>query len=286
MSFFKKEAFVINGKELAKQIAENIKNEVSKLERKPKLSVIRVGEDAPSIIYVDKKIKMANELGFQSESVILKKETSKEELLEVIDGLNKSDTDAILLQLPLPKHLNEADFASEILPDKDADGFHPENLGALMRGETPYSIPCTPKGILKILEKNNIEIEGRNCVIIGRSNIVGKPLFNLLLNKNATVTVAHSKTKNLKDITKQADILISATGVKNLIKKDMVKKGAVVIDVGISRDEENKVKGDVDFNEVKKIAGYITPVPGGVGPMTVAELMQNTLNLYYKHHSN
>ena len=189
-------------------------------------------------------------------------------------------SDCILLQLPLPKHLNPSDFLDKIDPKKDVDGFHPINSGKLLNNEKPYAIPCTPKGIIRLLDEYNIEIAGKNAVVIGRSNIVGKPVSMLLLNKNATVTIAHSKTKNLIDVVKQADIIVSATGISNIITKNMVKEGAAVIDVGIIRGEDGKLKGDVDFNNIKDIAGFITPVPGGVGPMTIAMLMENTLELH------
>ncbi|MBE7706272.1 MAG: bifunctional 5,10-methylenetetrahydrofolate dehydrogenase/5,10-methenyltetrahydrofolate cyclohydrolase [Cyanobacteria bacterium SIG30] len=275
-------AIIMDGKKLAGEMLEELKNKVFGLNKKPHLTVILVGDNPASQIYVSSKEKRAKEIGFLVNVLRLPSEISKEELLNEIDILNKSETDAIILQLPLPKHLNEDDFASAIIPAKDVDGFNPYNMGCLLRGEKPYAIPCTPKGIMYLLEKYNINLEGKNCVVVGRSNIVGKPMAHLLLQKNATVTIAHSKTKNLSLITKNADVIISATGIKKLIKADMVKNGAVVIDVGISRDENNKITGDVDFENVKEIAGYITPTPGGVGPMTVAELMQNTFELGMK----
>lgn len=272
---------IIDGRACAEKILENIKTKTSKLNKKPGLSVILVGENPASKVYVKNKEKKAIEAGFNSYVYRLPENTSKAELLNLIDKLNNEDnTDGILLQLPLPKHLNPSDFLDKIDPKKDVDGFHPINSGKLLNNEEPYAIPCTPKGIIRLLDEYNIEIAGKNAVVIGRSNIVGKPVSMLLLNKNATVTIAHSKTKNLIDVVKQADIIVSATGISNIITKDMVKEGAAVIDVGIIRGEDGKLKGDVDFNNIKDIAGFITPVPGGVGPMTIAMLMENTLELH------
>ena len=278
-------ATIIDGKASADKILENIKQKVSELEksrdRKPGLSVIIVGEDSASSVYVKNKEKKANYVGFNSSVYKLPETTTKDELLALIEKLNKDDAvDGILLQLPLPKHLNPSDFLDKIDPKKDVDGFHPVNSGRLLNNEKPYAVPCTPKGIIRLLEEYNIQIEGKNAVVIGRSNIVGKPVSMLLLNKNATVTVAHSKTKNLSEITKKADILISATGHAGMVTADMVKKGAAVIDVGIIRGNDGKLRGDADFDTVKDIAGAITPVPGGVGPMTIAMLITNTLELY------
>ncbi len=277
-------AEILDGKACAKEILSDIKAQVEKMTRKPSLAVILVGDDEASKIYVKNKEKTALELGFKSKTYRLEKNTTAQELKDLILNLNLDvDTDAILLQLPLPKHLKAQEFIELIDPKKDVDGFHPINCGKLLTDTNPYAISCTPKGVIKLLEKNNIEISGKHCVVIGRSNMVGKPLSILLLNKNATVTMAHSKTKNLSQTAKTADILISATGVSNLIKKDFVKEGAVVVDVGISRDSEGKIKGDVDFLEVSKVASHITPVPGGVGPMTIAMLMENTLELCLKN---
>lgn len=277
-------AEILDGKACAKEILSDIKAQVEKMTRKPSLAVILVGEDEASKIYVKNKEKTALELGFKSKTYRLEKNTTAQELKDLILNLNLDvDTDAILLQLPLPKHLKAQEFIELIDPKKDVDGFHPINCGKLLTDTNPYAISCTPKGVIKLLEKNNIEISGKHCVVIGRSNMVGKPLSILLLNKNATVTMAHSKTKNLSQTVKTADILISATGVSNLVKKDFVKEGAVVVDVGISRDSEGKIKGDVDFLEVSKVASHITPVPGGVGPMTIAMLMENTLELCLKN---
>ncbi len=272
---------IIDGRACAEKILENIKTKTSKLNKKPGLSVILVGENPASKVYVKNKEKKAIEAGFNSYVYRLSESTSKAELLNLIDKLNNEDnTDGILLQLPLPKHLNPSDFLDKIDPKKDVDGFHPINSGKLLNNEKPYAIPCTPKGIIRLLDEYNIEIAEKNAVVIGRSNIVGKPVSMLLLNKNATVTIAHSKTKNLIDVVKQADIIVSATGISNIITKNMVKEGAAVIDVGIIRGEDGKLKGDVDFNNIKDIAGFITPVPGGVGPMTIAMLMENTLELH------
>ncbi len=277
-------AEILDGKACAKEILSDIKVQVEKMTRKPSLAVILVGDDEASKIYVKNKEKTALELGFKSKTYRLEKNTTAQELKDLILNLNLDvDTDAILLQLPLPKHLKAQEFIELIDPKKDVDGFHPINCGKLLTDTNPYAISCTPKGVIKLLEKNNIEISGKHCVVIGRSNMVGKPLSILLLNKNATVTMAHSKTKNLSQTAKTADILISATGVSNLVKKDFVKEGAVVVDVGISRDSEGKIKGDVDFLEVSKVASHITPVPGGVGPMTIAMLMENTLELCLKN---
>ncbi len=272
---------ILDGKTLSEKILDNIKQKVSNLNSKPGLAVILAGNNPASEVYVRNKEKQAQNAGFNSSVYKLPENVTKEELLNLINKLNDDEkTDGILLQLPLPKHLAAYDFLDKIDPKKDVDGFHPINAGKLFLNEKPYAIPCTPKGIVRLLDEYKIQIEGKNVVIAGRSNIVGKPLSALLLNRSATVTIVHSKTKNLPEITKKADILISATGKKNMITKDMIKKGAAVIDVGIIRDENNKLRGDVDFNGVKDIAGFITPVPGGVGPMTIAMLMENTLELH------
>ena len=273
-------AQIMDGREYSKEILAQIKLQVEKLQKKPSLAVILVGDDTASQIYVNNKEKTARELGFISKTYRLKKNTSSNELKDLILNLNlDEDTDAILLQLPLPKHLVSQDFIELIDPKKDVDGFHPINCGRLLTNSNPYAVSCTPKGVIKLLKKYNVEIQGANTVVIGRSNMVGKPLIHLLLEQNATVTVAHSKTKNLPQIARMADILISATGIKGLVTKDFVKSGAVVVDVGISRDENGKIKGDVEFEEVSKVASLITPVPGGIGPMTIAMLMENTLEL-------
>ncbi len=276
-------AQILDGKALSNKIIENIREKTLLLDKKPGLGVILVGENPASKVYVKNKEKQALNAGFNSVVYKLPENISKDDLLKLIDELNNDEgTNGILLQLPLPKHLNPYDFLDKINPKKDVDGFHPVNAGKLMLNEKPYAVPCTPKGIITLLDEYNIKLEGANAVIIGRSNIVGKPLSMLLLNRNATVTVVHSKTKNLSEITKNADILISATGRADMVTGNMVKKGAVVIDVGIIRDENGKLRGDVDFDSVKEIAGFITPVPGGVGPMTIAALIQNTYELSLK----
>lgn len=274
-------AEIINGKEIAESILNNIKKEVENFDVKPTLAVIIVGNDPASKVYVKNKIKKSEFLGFNSILKELPEDIQKEELLDVIKNLNNDkNVNGILLQLPLPKGLDEKDFLDEISPIKDVDGFTTYNSGKLFKGEKPYSIACTPKGIIKLLETKNINLEGKVAVVVGRSNIVGKPVANLLLQKNATVIQAHSKTKNLPEILKLADVIISATGKEEFIKGDMVKEGAVIIDVGITRNKNGKLTGDVDFESVYNKVSYITPVPGGVGPMTIATLMENTLELY------
>lgn len=274
-------AEIINGKEIAENILNNIKKEVENFDVKPTLAVIIVGCDPASKVYVKNKIKKSEFLGFNSILKELSEDIQKEELIDVIKNLNNDkNVNGILLQLPLPKGLDEKDFLDEISPIKDVDGFTTYNSGKLFKGEKPYSIACTPKGIIKLLETKNINLEGKVAVVVGRSNIVGKPVANLLLQKNATVIQAHSKTKNLPEILKLADIIISATGKEEFIKGDMVKEGAIIIDVGITRNKNGKLTGDVDFESVYNKVSYITPVPGGVGPMTIATLMENTLELY------
>ena len=275
---------ILDGKALRDKILASIKEEVQKLKRKPCLAVILVGDDAASQIYVKNKQKFALTAGFDSQMYQLGENTTAIELANLICGLNQdTEVDGILLQLPLPKHLNSASFLELISPYKDVDGFHPTNVGKLLTNSGTLAVSCTPKGIVRLLKENKIELEGKNIVVIGRSNIVGKPLCALLTNENATVTLAHSKTKNLPQIARGADILISATGICNLITKDFVKENAVVVDVGINRTSDGKISGDVCFDEVSQIASAITPVPGGVGPMTIAMLMENTLELYKKN---
>lgn len=273
-------AEIINGKELAKNIRLELKNEVSKLKEKgiiPKLAVIMVGDDKASKVYVKNKSKACEEIGIEYEEFLLDENISMEELLNLIEKLNnRKDINGILLQSPIPKNLNIDEAFNKIDYKKDVDGFNPVNVGKLMIGEDTF-ISCTPYGVIKMLESYNIEIEGKHAVVIGRSNIVGKPLAQCLLQKNATVTICHSKTKNIAEITKTADILISAVGKKNMVTADMVKDGAVVIDVGMNRNEEGKLVGDVDFENVKQKVSYVTPVPGGVGPMTIAMLMNNVI---------
>ncbi len=270
---------IIDGKALAKNVRENLKQEVENLKKEgiiPKFAVILVGSDKASQIYVKNKNKASEELGIEYEEVLLGEETKMSELLEKIDELNnRNDIHGILLQSPIPKHLDINKAFKRILPSKDIDGFNPENVGKLCLNQDTF-VSCTPYGIMKMFEAYNIPLEGKHAVIIGRSNIVGKPMALSLLNKNATVTICHSKTKNLKEITSNADILVSAIGKKHFVTADMVKQGAVVIDVGINRTEDG-IFGDVDFENVKEKASYITPVPGGVGPMTVAMLMNNVV---------
>ncbi len=271
-------AIIIDGKATAQKIREKLKNRIIELKKQnifPKLAVIMVGEDPASKIYVRNKSKACEELGIEYEEFLLKENIEQQELLSLINKLNnRKDVHGILLQSPIPEHLDINEAFRTILPEKDVDGFNPVNVGKLVLGQDTF-ISCTPFGVMKMLEEYNIEIEGKNAVIIGRSNIVGKPMLQCLLSKNATVTICHSKTQNLKEITKKADILVAAIGKSKFVTADMVKTGAVVIDVGINRDENGKVCGDVDFENVKEIAGYITPVPGGVGPMTIAMLMEN-----------
>ena len=277
-------AQILDGRAYSKEILAHIKARVEKMAKKPSLAVILVGCDSASQIYVRNKEKTAKDLGFISKTFALKENTSANELKDLILNLNlDEDTDAILLQLPLPKHLRARDFIELIDPKKDVDGFHPINTGRLMTNSDPYALSCTPKGIIKLLKKYNVEFEGKHALVIGRSNMVGKPLAQMLLNENATVTITHSKTRNLAQMASSADILISAAGVGGLVGKDFVKEGAVVVDVGIVRDENGKIRGDVNFDEVSRIASLITPVPGGVGPMTIAMLMENTLELSLKN---
>lgn len=271
-------AKIIDGKLVSQSVRDRIKAEVEKMETKPGLAVIIVGEDPASKVYVRNKKRGCEEVGFNSWVYEMPEETTQEELLSLIDKLNdSSEVHGILVQLPLPKHLNEREVTERIIPEKDVDAFHSENCGRILKG-TATLLPCTPAGVMEMLRYYNIEIAGKNCVVIGRSNIVGKPMALLLLGENGTVTICHSKTKNLSEVTKEADILVAAVGRAKLVTADMVKEGAVVIDVGMNRDENGKLCGDVDFAEVEKIASYITPVPGGVGPMTISILLQNTLN--------
>lgn len=271
-------AKILDGKALAQKITNEIKKEVSSLEKKPKLAVVLVGNNPASEIYVRNKQKKAIELGFESVVLPLPEDISEENLLEHIYILNEDTSiNAILVQLPLPKHLNQKRILEAIEPIKDVDGFTSYNFGRLALGYKPYAIPCTPKGIIRILDEYKLEIEGKNVLVIGRSNIVGKPISLLLQSRNATVTMAHSKTKNLNDLILASDIVVSAVGIPNLVKN--VKNDAIVIDVGINRTDKG-LCGDIDFDKTSKTASYITPVPGGVGPMTIAMLMENTLELY------
>ena len=276
-------AQIIDGKLVAKSYLNNLEEDISRLKVRPCLAVIIVGEDPASKIYVNLKKKKAVELGLNSIVIELPENISECDLLNKIDELNKDENiHAILVQMPLPKHINANVVIEKISPEKDVDCFHPYNVGKIATANTPYVYPCTPKGIMRLLDYYKIDVEGKNVVVIGRSNIVGRPMAQMLLNANATVTVCHSKTKNLSEITKTADILISAVGSKNLVVKDMVKEGSVIIDVGMNKGENGELCGDVDFENVKEIASFITPVPGGVGPMTICSLMINTVDLYKK----
>ncbi len=270
---------IIDGKVISASVKERVKAEVEVLKQKgitTGLAVIIVGEDPASKVYVANKKKACEALGIISEEYALPENTTQEELLQLINELNnKKSINGILCQLPLPKHLDESVVINSILPEKDVDAFHPHNVGRIMLGDYDF-VPCTPAGIMEMLEYEGVDITGKNCVVIGRSNIVGKPMGMLLLHKNGTVTICHSKTKNLKEVCANADILVAAVGRPNFVTADMVKEGAVVIDVGINR-VQNKLIGDVDFESVKEKCSAITPVPGGVGPMTIAMLMQNTL---------
>ena len=276
-------AKIINGKELSNTIKQQIAEETKKLTvnlNKPVLAVVLVGNNAASKVYVNNKKKACEQIGFESREYTLPESTTELELVTLIDKLNSDcSVNGILVQLPLPEHLNEKSIIEKISPLKDVDAFHEINVGKIMTGNYRF-LPCTPAGIIELLKSENIEISGRHCVIVGRSNIVGKPLAMLLLHNDATVTICHSKTQNLKDICKSADILIAAVGRPKFITKDMVKENAIIIDVGINKDADGKLCGDVDFENVFDTASYITPVPGGVGPMTIAMLMKNTLTAY------
>ena len=272
-------AIILDGKMLRDKIFESLKAKLDKMEQKPTLAVILVGENPASQIYVRNKKKTAEKLGINSLSIEYPSDISEEELLNKIKELNSDEkVTAILVQLPLPAHINKNKIIDAILPQKDVDGLTPYNLGKLFSGEEPYVYPCTPKGILLLLDEYNIKLEGKNIVVVGRSNLVGKPVAQMLLKRNATVTMCHSHTQNLSEITKTADIIVSAVG-KKVIGEKMLKSDCVVIDVGIFRDENGKISGDVDFENVSKTAAYISPVPGGVGPMTIASLMLNTVEL-------
>lgn len=273
-------AIIIDGKELAKKIRANLKIECEELKKKnikSKLAVIMVGEDQASKVYVKNKSKACDDVGIEYEEYLLNSETTQKELIELIEKLNNDKTiNAILLQSPIPSNLDINEAFKTISPEKDVDGFNPVNVGKLVLNQDTF-VSCTPYGIMKMFEEYNIDLCSKNVVILGRSNIVGKPLIHCCLNKNATVTTCHSKTQDLAQKAKEADILISAIGKANFITADMVKEKAVVIDVGINRLDNGKITGDVDFENVKEKASYITPVPGGVGPMTIAMLMNNVI---------
>ncbi len=274
-------AQIIDGKKISKELKDELKEKVAKYKEEGveiTLAVIQVGNDKASSVYVGNKKKACEYIGIKSLSYELEESTTEEELLNLIKELNnRKDVNGILVQLPLPKHINEDKVIETIDAKKDVDGFHPMSVGALSIGKKGF-ISCTPYGIIELLKRSNIDIDGKECVVIGRSNIVGKPMSMLLLRENATVTVAHSHTKNLKEVAKRADILVVAIGKPKFINSEYVKEGAVVIDVGIHRDENNKLCGDVDYEDVFPHASAITPVPGGVGPMTIAMLMKNCVN--------
>lgn len=277
-------AVVVSGKDLSQELKEAMQQEVIDLEksygRVPHLVVVLVGNNPSSISYVTGKEKACDFVGIKNTTLRLDESISEEELVKLINELNGDDSvDGILVQLPLPKHINEETIIETISIKKDVDGFHPLNVANLWL-KKECMLPCTPKGIIKLLEKANVEIAGKNAVVIGRSNIVGLPISKLLLDRNATVTIVHSKTPDIADVTSKADILIVAAGKARMLKKHMVKAGAVVIDVGVNRDENGKLCGDVDFDEVASIAGVITKVPGGVGPMTICCLMENTIEAF------
>ena len=274
-------AQLIDGKMTAAAVREDVAAQVRQMQEDtgitPGLAVVIVGNDPASRTYVNNKKKYCAEVGIYSEEYALPEETTQEELLELVRKLNeKPDIDGILVQLPLPKHLNEKAVIEAIRPDKDVDAFHPSNVGRIMIGDYHF-LPCTPAGIMELLARAGIEVSGKRCVVIGRSNIVGKPMAMLLLHQNGTVTICHSKTQDLASICREADILVAAVGKARFVTADMVKPGAVVIDVGMNRDENDKLCGDVDFAAVEPVASWITPVPGGVGPMTIAMLLKNTV---------
>ncbi|MCK4648900.1 bifunctional methylenetetrahydrofolate dehydrogenase/methenyltetrahydrofolate cyclohydrolase FolD, partial [bacterium] len=270
-------AVILDGKRIAHEIQRELSSKVEELREKgvtPGLAVIRVGEEPSSLIYVRNKKKKAEEVGIHFEEHTLKENTSQDELIGLIEELNSnSRIDGIVLQLPLPKQLDEKRLLEKISPDKDVDGFHPLNMGRLLKGDSLF-VPATPRGIMELLDRYQIPLEGKRAVVVGRSDIVGKPLAFLLLARNATVTICHSKTRDLGSVTKEGDILVVAIGKPEFIKEEMVKEGSVIIDVGINR-VGNKIVGDVDFEKVKEKASYITPVPGGVGPMTIVILLKN-----------
>lgn len=271
-------AYIIDGKKISSEIKEELKNKVSALKQEGKeivLAVIQVGQDPASSVYVNNKKKACEYIGIGSLAYELPESTTEVELIDLVEELNaRDDVNGILVQLPLPKHINEDKIIQTISPKKDVDGFHPMSVGALNIGQ-PGFVSCTPAGVIELLKRSNIDIEGKECVVLGRSNIVGKPMAALLLKENGTVTICHSRTTNLAEVTKRADILVVAVGKPKFITKEYIKEGAVVIDVGIHRGEDNKLCGDVDYQDVIPLVSAITPVPGGVGPMTIAMLMNN-----------
>lgn len=270
-------AIVIDGKAVSAQVKEQVRAEIEREGLKVGLAVVIVGNNQASRVYVNNKKKACEVCGIKSYEYALPEETTEEQLLELVDTLNADkNINGILVQLPLPKQINEEKIIERISPEKDVDAFHAVNVGKIMIGNYAF-LPCTPAGVMELIHSTGTEVSGKECVVIGRSNIVGKPMAMLLLHENATVTICHSRTKNLAEVCRRADILVSAVGRADFVTADMVKEGAVVIDVGMNRDAENKLCGDVKYDEVEKKASYITPVPGGVGPMTIAMLMKNTL---------
>lgn len=271
---------IIDGKKISTEIKDELKEQVAQLKAEGvevTLAVVKVGEDPASAVYVRNKEKACEYIGINSKKIEMPEETTEEELLKLVDDLNTDPAiNGILVQLPLPKHIDENKILLAIDPMKDVDGFHPVNVGKMVIGEESF-LPCTPAGIIEMIKRSGLDIEGKECVIIGRSNIVGKPMAILMLRENATVTVTHSRTKDLPEVCKRADIVVAALGKAKFVTKDFVKEGAIIIDVGMDRDEDGKLCGDVDFDEVEPIASAITPVPGGVGPMTVTMLLVNCL---------
>ena len=280
-------ATIMDGKALSLKLKEQMKQRIEQLKQQginPKLVVVLVGDNSASQVYVRNKHKSCGEVGIESEVITMPEQTTQQELLEVVERLNQDETvDGILVQLPLPKQIDEKTVLRSILPEKDVDGFHPVNVGLLSIGDECFA-PATPSGIIAMFPEYGINIAGKNCVVIGRSNIVGKPMAALLLKNNATVTICHSKTEDLASYTRRADVVIVATGRRHTLTADMVKEGAVVVDVGMNRNEQGKLCGDVDYEEVKEKASFITPVPGGVGPMTITELLENTIQAAQRHH--
>ena len=280
-------ATIMDGKALSLKLKEQMKQRIEQLKQQginPKLVVVLVGDNSASQVYVRNKHKSCGEVGIESEVITMPEQTTQQELLEVVERLNQDETvDGILVQLPLPKQIDEKTVLRSILPEKDVDGFHPVNVGLLSIGDECFA-PATPSGIIAMFQEYGINIAGKNCVVIGRSNIVGKPMAALLLKNNATVTICHSKTEDLASYTRRADVVIVATGRRHTLTADMVKEGAVVVDVGMNRNEQGKLCGDVDYEEVKEKASFITPVPGGVGPMTITELLENTIRAAQRHH--
>lgn len=276
-------AQIIDGTGLAKKLLDELALSIDAYKAKPTLATVLVGDDMASSVYVANKRKKAVLTGIKSLHYQLPESTTQKELLELLDELNHGPVDGILVQLPLPKHIDESTIIEAIDPKKDVDGFHPLNMGYLFRG-TPKTVACTPLGVMEIFSSVGFLLSGKNAVVIGRSNIVGKPMAHLMLDQGATVTICHSKTKNLAEITKEADVIVAAVGKPKLINKSHVKKGAFVVDVGINRDINNRLCGDVDFADIIDTAGFVTPVPGGVGPLTIAMLLKNTFKNFVRNH--